>query len=166
LAEISQNLSLIFALTQIQFFMQDLLVLTHSVLRYFVLLFLLIVIIRALTGWQKKSAYTALDDKMSLGLFILTHTQLLIGLVLYFISPLVIFSGASMKDPLARYWLVEHITMMLIAIALITIARISAKKMTEAVAKHKRLFIFNILALVFILAAIAQSGRGFFSLPE
>jgi hypothetical protein len=79
---------------------------------------------------------------------------------------MVIFSGASMKDAIARYWLVEHNTMMLIAIVLITMARISAKKMADAVAKHKRLFIFNALALIIIVAAIFQSGRGFFSLPE
>jgi len=146
--------------------MQDLLVLTHSVLRYFVLVFLLIVIIRSLAGWQKKSEYSELDEKVSLWLFILTHSQLLIGLILYFVSPLVIFSGASMKDPIARYWLVEHISMMLIAIVLITMARITAKKMSDTVSKHKRLFIFNAIALLVIVAAIAQSGRGFFSLPE
>jgi len=146
--------------------MQDLLVLTHSVLRYFVLVFLLVVIFRSLAGWQKKSEYSGVDEKMSLWLFILTHTQLLIGLILYFVSPLVIFSGASMKDQIARYWLVEHISMMLIAIVLITMARITAKKMSDVVAKHKRLFIFNAIALLVIVAAIAQSGRGFFSLPE
>jgi hypothetical protein len=145
--------------------MHDLLLLTHSVLRYFVLIFLGVVIIRSLSGWQKKSEFTGLDDKMSLWLFILTHTQLLIGLFLYAVSPVVVFSGASMKDPIARYWLVEHNTMMLIAIILITMARITAKKMSDATARHKRLFIFNVLALLIILVAILQSGRGFFSLP-
>jgi uncharacterized membrane protein SirB2 len=91
---------------------------------------------------------------------------LLLGLILYFVSPLVIFDGASMKNAVARYWLVEHITMMLIAVVLITMARVTAKKMTDAVAKHKRLFIFNLIALIFIVAAIAMSGRGFFSFPE
>ncbi|MBK8290753.1 MAG: cytochrome B [Flammeovirgaceae bacterium] len=146
--------------------MLDLLLLTHSVVRYFILIFLLVVIVRSFSGWQKNADYTGLDDRISLWLFILTHTQLLVGFLLYFVSPLVIFSGASMKDSIARYWLVEHNTMMLIAIVLITMARISAKKMADAVAKHKRLFIFNALALIIIVAAIFQSGRGFFSLPE
>jgi hypothetical protein len=114
--------------------MLDLLVLTHSVIRYFVLVFLLVVIVRSFMGWQQKSTYAAIDDKLSLWLFIFTHTQLLIGLILYFISPLVIFSGTSMKDSVARYWLVEHATMMLIAVVLITMARITAKKMTDVVA--------------------------------
>lgn len=145
--------------------MLDLLVLTHSVVRYFILVFLMIVIVRSLMGWQQKSPYSALDDKFSLWLFMFTHTQLLIGLIVYFVSPAVVFSAASMKDTVARYWLVEHITMMVIAIVLITMARITAKKMADAVAKHKRLFIFNTIALVIILIAIAQSGRGFFSFP-
>ena len=145
--------------------MLDLLVLTHSVVRYFILVFLMIVIVRSLMGWQQKSPYSALDDKFSLWLFMFTHTQLLIGLIIYFVSPAVIFSAASMKDTVARYWLVEHVTMMVIAIVLITMARITAKKMADAVAKHKRLFIFNTIALVIILLAIAQSGRGFFSFP-
>lgn len=146
--------------------MLDLLLMTHSVVRYFILIFLLVVIVRSFSGWQKNAGYTGLDDRMSLWLFILTHTQLLVGLILYFVSPLVIFSGASMKDAVARYWLVEHNTMMLIAIVLITMARITAKKLTDTGAKHKRLFIFNSIALIIIVAAIAQSGRGFFSLPE
>jgi hypothetical protein len=146
--------------------MTDLIILTHSTLRYFILVFLLILLFRSFQGWQKKSAFTATDNKVSLWLFILTHSQLLLGLILYFVSPLVIFDGASMKNAVVRYWLVEHITMMLIAVVLITMARVTAKKMTDAVAKHKRLFIFNLIALIFIVAAIAMSGRGFFSFPE
>jgi hypothetical protein len=145
--------------------MTDLLVLTHSTLRYFIIVFLLILLFRSFQGWQQKRAFTATDNKVSLWLFILTHSQLLIGLILYFISPLVIFDGASMKNAITRYWLVEHISMMLIAVVLITLARTTSKKMTDDLAKHKRLFIFNLIALLIIIVAIAQSGRGFFSFP-
>jgi hypothetical protein len=137
----------------------------HSTVRYFVLIFLIVIIVQSLMGWMNKKEYGKMDDKISLWLFMLTHTQLLIGLILFFISPLVIFSGASMKDSVARYWLVEHNSMMLIAIVLISVGRISIKKMTDSGAKHKRLFILNTAALVIILAAISMSGRGFFSLP-
>ena len=144
--------------------MHDLLLLTHSVFRYFALIFLVALIVRSLMGWMNKSEYNSLDEKLGLWLFIVTHTQLLLGIALYFVSPAVIFSAASMKDPIARYWLVEHITMMLIAIVLITMARITAKKMTDSVAKYKRLFIFNSISLLLIVVAILQSGRGFFGL--
>ena len=146
--------------------MHSLLLLFHSTIRYFVLIFLILVIVRSLMGWMSKKEYGKMDDKVSLWLFMLTHTQLLIGLILFFVSPVVIFSGASMKDSVARYWLVEHNTMMLIAIVLISIARISIKKIADATAKYKRLFILNTIALVVIIAAISMSGRGFFNLPN
>jgi uncharacterized membrane protein SirB2 len=87
-------------------------------------------------------------------------------LILYLISPVVIFSAASMKDKIARYWLVEHITGMLIAVVLITMARITAKKLADGTAKHKRLFVFNAIALVIVLAIIAMNGRGFFNVSR
>lgn len=144
--------------------MSSFVLLLHSIVRYFVLIFLLIVIVKSLMGWLNKSEYKKIDDKLSLWLFISTHTQLLLGLILYFVSPIVIFSGASMKDSVARYWLVEHSTGMLIAIVLITVARISAKKLADPAAKHKRLFLFNFFALLIIIGIIAMSHRGFFSI--
>lgn len=136
--------------------MYPLLVQLHSYLRYFVLFFLLIIVIRSFYFWQKKLVFNKQTNKLSLYLLISTHLQLVLGLILYFISPRVQLShmAAAMKDPIARYWTVEHITLMLIAVILITVARISIKKLTFDTAKHKRLFFLNIIALIFILAAI------------
>lgn len=143
--------------------MHSALLLAHSVLRYFVLVLLVIVIIQSLMGLLNKKPYSALDNQMGLFLFISTHTQLLVGILLFFVSPVVMFSGAAMKDPSTRYWLVEHNTAMLIAIVLITLARTTSKKMTDSTARHKRMFVFNAIALIIILATIALSGRGIFS---
>jgi uncharacterized membrane protein len=145
--------------------MHSILLATHSVVRYFLLIVLIIVILRSLMGWMNRTAYTKLDDKLGLGLFILAHTQLLLGILLFIISPLVIFSGTAMGDKVARYWLVEHNTGMIVAIVLITIARISSKKIKEDTFKHKRLFTLNALALFIILVMIGLSHRGFFQLP-
>ncbi len=144
--------------------MHSILLATHSVVRYFLLLVLIIVIVRSFLGWMNRSSYTKMDDRLSLGLFILTHTQLLLGLLLFFISPLIIFSGAAMGDRVARYWLVEHNTGMILAIALITIARISSKKLKEGAFRHKRMFSLNAIALLIILVMIGLSHRGFFSI--
>jgi uncharacterized membrane protein len=133
---------------------------THSGLRYLVLALLVAVIIKSSIGWFSKKPFTALDNKLSLWLLITTHLQFLIGLVLYFVSPFVQFHSETMKDPGIRYWTVEHIFAMLIAVVLITIARVSSKKMTEDAAKHKRLAIFNEMAFFIILLTIWLSGRG------
>jgi Na+/citrate or Na+/malate symporter len=144
--------------------MHSILLATHSVVRYFLLIVLIIVILRSLMGWMNRSAYTKLDDKLSVGLFMLTHTQLLLGLLLFFISPLVIFSGAAMGDRVARYWLVEHNTGMILAVVLITFARISSKKIKDGAFRHKRMFTLNAIALLIILVMIGLSHRGFFSI--
>jgi hypothetical protein len=136
------------------------LLITHSVLRYFILILLVVVIVQSLLGLVNKKPYTKMDNRVGLFLFICTHTQLLIGLILYFVSPVVMFSGTSMKDPMLRYWLVEHNTAMLIAIVLITLARTTSKKMASDQARHKRMFIFNALALLIILFTIWRSQRG------
>jgi len=132
----------------------------HTLLRYFILLALVLVIVKALLGWMGKKPYTKLDDKMGLYLFIFTHMQLLVGLILYFVSDVVQFNEATMSNKDLRYWAVEHISIMLISIVLITMARITSKKMNSDDAKHKRMFIFNAIALVLIVMAIAMSGRG------
>lgn len=138
---------------------------THSLLRYLLLVLLLLVIIKAFLGMTNKQPFGKLDNMLGLTLFSVTHTQLLVGLILFFVSPFVSLGGAAMKDATLRYWTSEHSLMMLIAITLITMARITAKKMADDTSKHKRMLIFNAVALVIILIAIAMSKRGFFSMP-
>ncbi len=140
--------------------MYKLLIQAHSYNRYIVLVLLVAVIVKALSGWLGKKPFDNGDNKVSLFLLIFTHIQMLLGLGLYFVSPWVKFTSGTMKDHDLRYWTVEHIFGMIIAIALITVARISMKKMTSDEAKHKRLFIFNVIALVVIVAVIFFSGRG------
>jgi len=139
------------------------LLLLHSLVRYFVLIFLIVLIVKSFTGWQGKKEFTGADNKISLFTLIFTHIQFLLGLILYFVSPFVVFGGE--RDATSRYWTMEHISMMLIAVALITVARSTSKRMSDANAKHKRLFILNTVALVIIIAAIFMAKRGFFSLP-
>lgn len=139
------------------------LLLLHSLVRYFVLILVLALIVKSFMGWQGKKEFTGADNKLSLFAFISTHIQLLLGLILYFVSPFVVFGGE--RDATSRYWTMEHIAMMLIAVVLITVARSTMKKMSDGPSKFKRLFIFNTIALVIIVAAIAMAKRGFFSLP-
>jgi hypothetical protein len=132
---------------------------THSLLRYLILIGLIVVIVKALLGLINKQPYGQLDNKLGLYLFIFTHTQLLIGLILYFVSPFVKFGPETMSDKTTRYWTVEHITAMVIAIVLITLARTTSKRMADDISKHRRMFIFNGLALVVIVGTIMMGGR-------
>lgn len=132
----------------------------HSGFRYIVLLLVLLAIIRAWLGWLGKVAYSESHRKLNLFAMISVHTQLLIGILLYFVSPLVKFGSDTMKDATTRYWTVEHLTGMLIAIALITIGHARSKRGATSDAKHKSIAIFYTLALAVIVIIIIFSKRG------
>ena len=130
----------------------------HSLLRYILLLLMLISIVKSFNSWGGKKSYTPGDRKLALSTVISAHLQLVIGLVLYFISPNVKVGLANMseamKNPELRFWAVEHISMMLIAIILITIGSARAKRAASDEGKHKQIVIFFLLALLVIFIAI------------
>jgi membrane protein DedA with SNARE-associated domain len=134
--------------------MYDILKLIHSLLRWTILILLITSIIKSLQGMVSKRVYASSDNKISLFLMISAHTQLLVAIVLYFVSPFVQFDANGMKYDEIRFFTMEHTTMMLIAIVLITLGRILGKKAATDAGKFKRLFWYNIIALLIILAAI------------
>jgi len=126
------------------------------------MILMIVVLIRALMGTNSNAKFTPLDNKLSLWLLIAAHVQALIGIVLYFISPYVVFGSDTMSNKDIRYWSVEHIFIMIIAVAFITVARIKSKNAPTDKAKFSKLLVFNGLALILITAAIFMSKRGFF----
>jgi heme O synthase-like polyprenyltransferase len=80
------------------------------------------------------------------------HTQLLVGIILYFVSPYVQFG--NMNDKEIRFFTMEHSTMMIIAIIFMTLARILSKKAPTDTGKFRKLFIFSLIALLIIFMAI------------
>jgi hypothetical protein len=128
----------------------------HSGLRWVVLILLLAAIFKALSGWLNKRPFTNGDRKLALFAMISVHTQLLIGLVLYvlYLQALPVSFGESMHRPELRFFTVEHIIGMLIAVALITVGNGKAKRGGSDKAKHKGVAVFYIIGLVIILAMI------------
>lgn len=141
---------------------------THSLLRFFILIALVVVIANALIGMTSRKPFGKWDNKFSLYLLIFTHMQLLVGVVLYIINlsqeRLVHFNENTMKVAALRYWAVEHVVGMLIGVVLITVGRISSKRATDDVLKHRRLFYSNLFALLVIVGTILIGDRGLFSM--
>lgn len=133
----------------------------HSGLRYIVLLMLALAIILSVTALFGKKGYTQTNRKINLFAMIATHTQLLAGLILYFVSPFVQYGnmGEAMKNTVARYWTVEHAVLMIFAVALITIGHARSKRGDIAVNKHRAIALYYGLAVLVIVVAIYQSGR-------
>jgi hypothetical protein len=133
----------------------------HSGLRYLVLLLLAVSLLLAIVGLFGKKPYTQINRKLNLFAMISTHTQFLVGLILYFFSPLVNYSnmGQAMKETMTRYWTVEHFVMMLFAIVLITLGHSRSKKAADDFNKHRSIALYYGLAVLVIVVAIYQSGR-------
>ncbi|MFD1553617.1 cytochrome B [Putridiphycobacter roseus] len=130
----------------------------HSGLRWIALFFILAAIIISFTS--KGKPYSAMEKKLALFTLISFHIQLVIGLYLYFTSPKVNFFEGFMKDSVARFFNVEHIFGMLIAIVLITMGYSKSKKKTEASAKRKTIKTFYIIGLLILIATIPWPFRG------
>jgi hypothetical protein len=88
------------------------------------------------------------------------HTQLLIGLVQYFVtSQKVQFIDGWMKNPLLRFYGMEHILLMIIALVLVTIGHSKSKKGTTPEEKFKPIKLWYVIGLLLILAAIPWPFR-------
>ena len=131
---------------------------THSGLRYVVFILLVAVIVNALQGIARDhKQYGRFDAKLSLFTLIAVHTQWVLGLVLYFIIPLVRFGDGMMADAQARYWSVEHIAMNTIAVVLFTISHSKAKRQADSKAKFKTHLIYTGIGFVILIASLTAS---------
>lgn len=131
----------------------------HSYWAYIVLLVLIAATANALYKSFSDKDYGAKDFRISLFTLIVSHIQLLIGLLLYFVSPrLQLFSelgmGGVMKDSINRLYLVEHPLINIIAVALITIGYSKHKKKLTSPSKFKTIAVFYTIALLLILSRI------------
>ena len=129
----------------------------HSGWAYIALLVLVIAVVNTIIGMSSKKEFTAKDRKIALFGLIGIHVQLLIGLILYFVSPLGLASFGQMADKALRLTSLEHPLINIIAIALITIGWSKHKKLTTSESKFKTFSIFYGLGLVLILSRIPWS---------
>lgn len=129
----------------------------HSYSRWLVLVFGLIALYRAYVGWQGRRLYAGADNGMGAAFVGSMHLQLLLGLGLYFgLSPwgLKGLQTNGMADPTTRFFGVEHITAMVLAVVLAQVGRSLSKKRRDDTAKHKTAFIYFGLALLLVLLMI------------
>jgi hypothetical protein len=141
----------------------------HSLTRWFVLASLLFALYRAYSGWLSGKTYSKFDDRVRSITVNIANIQFTIGLWLYFISPITNYFISHFKEAVhnrqIRFFGMEHITMMLIGIALISIASSKAKRKTTDKEKFKTLAIWLTIALLVILSSIPWSFSPLISRP-
>ena len=126
----------------------------HSGWAYLAILVLLLAVVNSFIGKGLNKEFTAKNRKIALFALIGTHIQLLVGLVLYFLSPLGSAVFGQMKNEAYRLTSLEHPLVNIIAIVLITMGWSKHKKATASEGKFKSIAIFCGLGLVLILSRI------------
>ncbi len=131
----------------------------HSYLAYVVLGMLFLAVAKAILGLLGNKMFTPQKDlRLALFTLILCHIQLLVGLLLYFISAngfrAVKELGMGGMSSAARLLAVEHPLINIVAIALITVGWSRHKKFMEGKKKFKSIAIFYGLGLLLILSRI------------
>jgi hypothetical protein len=129
----------------------------HSGWAYLALLVLVIAVVNSIIGMTSKKEFTSKDRKIALFALIGTHTQLLVGLILYFVSPLGLDAFGQMKDAALRLTSLEHPLLNIIAIVFITIGWSKHKKAISNEFKFKVIAVFYGIGLVLILSRIPWS---------
>jgi len=131
----------------------------HSYWAYFLLLVLILAILNAIAGKIKGKDFESRDLRLSLFGLIFSHIQLLIGLILYFVSPWFkqwsnLGMGGVMKDSQTRLFLVEHPITNILAIVLITMGWSLHKRQSDPGKKFLRIAVFYGLGLLLLLSRI------------
>lgn len=131
----------------------------HSWLRWVVLILGIIALVRAVAGWAGGRAWTRTDDRVSAGFVGGLDLQMLIGVLLYaWLSPLTRtamsdFAGA-MRNASLRFWAVEHVALMLVALVLAHIGRARLRKAATPRRRHQLAAVFFGIALLLIVMAV------------
>lgn len=133
----------------------------HNVMRWLILLFALLAIIKGIGGMNGKKAFAKADKRIALFLMICCDIQLLLGLILYVLAGWwsVLTGGSAMASNYNRFFAVEHAVGMLVAIILVHLGYSATKKNIPDGSKFKRLFWFTLIAMIIILATIPWPGR-------
>lgn len=130
----------------------------HSICRWLVLVSLLYAIYRGFQGWKKGAAFTTSDNILRHTTATVAHVQLLLGLWLYFISPIVDYFLHNFKEAVherdIRFFGMEHSLMMLIAVVLITMGSALAKRKEKDEEKFKTMAIWYLIGLLVIISSI------------
>jgi uncharacterized membrane protein YadS len=138
--------------------MHEILVRSHSGLRWVALILLLVAIFNAIAS-RSKGQYVKKDKMINLFAMVFLHVQLLLGLILYFISPKVSFVEGWMKSAPLRFFGLEHIALMILAIVLVTIGRKKAEKESNPAKKHNKIILWYTIGLILIFASIPWPFR-------
>jgi hypothetical protein len=133
----------------------------HNLWRWLVVLAAAWALGRAWSGWLGKRPWTPADRRAGTLFGISLDLQLLLGLILAIISPLMQaayqdLGGLAMQAPF-RIFLMEHMPIMFVALILAHVGSALSRKGADDTARHRRAAIWFSVTVLLIVIAIPWS---------
>jgi len=136
----------------------DVVLLIHSYWRWLVLGSVIFMIIKSYISLKKNNIFTQKDKRIQnvvLGVF---YVQLILGFILYYLSPLVKHFFQNMSEAIhlreQRFFSIEHALMMFVAVVIVTMASVKLNKKQRDIDKHKTNLKWFALVLLIIIINI------------
>jgi len=131
---------------------------THGYNRWLVLVAVAVALIASYRGWLESRAYGRTEALSARTFRTLLDLQVLLGLALYAVSPVVRAGlgdlGAAMSVKELRFFAVEHITGMVIALAFAHVGSARVRRARTDREKLRQQAIFQTLAAISILVSV------------
>jgi hypothetical protein len=132
--------------------MHELVLVLHSWVRW------VAIVAGVLATWSAFNSTSSSSGKSGLIFTIALDIQFLLGLILLFTLNVFSDFGATMRDPIARFYAVEHETIMIVAIALAHVGRVLARKASTPASARTRALVCYGLATVLLIVGTPWPG--------
>ena len=120
----------------------------HSGFRWILLLFLVGVIVNSILKWKRNESFKIKDGALSTITLIITHSMVLLGLVLYFMGKKFDIENSNV------FYAIVHPLGMILAATFITIGHSKAKKSKTSRSKFRKIFVWFLAGLIIIMISI------------
>jgi hypothetical protein len=126
----------------------------HSILRWIILFVFIYSLIILFYKWFTNKELDRISQRINTFVVVLCHLQIVIGFSLYFVSPKVVFASYMFKSSLLRFFTLEHVTLMTLAIILLTIGNIKSKNNPDKVKAVKQCALWFTVSFLIIILSI------------
>lgn len=138
--------------------MYQILIYSHSVIRWFVVISILYSVYRAYRGYASGAVFSKTDNSTRHWTATIAHIQLITGIVLFTQSPSVKYFwnnfSAAVKVKEALFFGLIHIALMLVGIVILTIGSSLSKRRSTDREKFKTMLVWFSIALLIIFIAV------------
>lgn len=144
--------------------MHETVLILHSYLRWLVLAGGILVLFVSVVAWLGHRPWNRVRASILKFWVVAFDIQVLLGLALYLLlSPTAVAARragfGAIKNPIIRFWLMEHAATLIIAATLLHLGNVWVRKAKSDVSRHRKLSAVTVVVLALVFSAIPWPGK-------